>query len=54
MLDEIKLELTDCKKRYLDQIMLYLCKMSLFCYELAQIDTKVLASAVYFISLKTL
>jgi hypothetical protein len=34
--------------------LLYLSKMSLFNYELAQEDTKVLGSAVYFIALKTL
>ena len=34
--------------------MLYLSKMSLFSYELAQEDTKLLASSVYFIGLKTL
>jgi hypothetical protein len=33
---------------------LYLGKMSLFSYELAQEDTKLLAAAVYFIALKTL
>jgi len=51
---EIKLPLSDDKQDYLDQIVLYLSKMSLFSYELAQEDTKLLASAVYFISLKTL
>jgi len=51
---EIKLLLSDDKQDYLDQIVLYLSKMSLFSYELAQEDTKLLASAVYFISLKTL
>lgn len=34
--------------------MLYLSKMCLFNYELAQEDTKVLSAAVYFIALKTL
>ena len=51
---EIKLNLNDDQKSYLDQIVLYLSKMSLFSYELAQEDTKLLAAAVYFIALKTL
>lgn len=34
--------------------MLYLSKMSVFGYDLAQEDTKLLASSVYFIALKTL
>lgn len=51
---EIKLSISEDKQDYLEQILLYLSKMSLFNYELAQEDTKVLGSAVYFIALKTL
>lgn len=51
---EIKLKITEDQKAYFDQILLYLSKMSLFSYDLAQEDTKLLASAVYFIGLKTL
>jgi hypothetical protein len=51
---ELKLNINSDQKLYLDQIVLYLGKMSLFSYELAQEDTKLLAAAVYFIALKTL
>lgn len=51
---ELKLDVTSEQQLYFDQIVLYLAKMSLFSYELAQEDTKLLAAAVYFISLKTL
>jgi hypothetical protein len=54
ILVEINLWISDDKQDYLEQILLYLSKMSLFNYELAQEDTKVLGSAVYFIALKTL
>ncbi len=54
ILVEIKLSISEDKQDYLEQILLYLSKMSLFSYELAQEDTKLLGSAVYFIALKTL
>lgn len=54
ILVELKLDITPEQQLYFDQIVLYLAKMSLFSYELAQEDTKLLAASVYFISLKTL
>ena len=51
---EIILGITQDKIDYLSQIILYLSKMCLFSYELAQYDTKILAASVYFIALKTL
>lgn len=51
---ELNLNLSPDKQDYLEQIILYLAKMSLFSYELAQENTKLLAAAVYFIALKTL
>ena len=51
---EINLNINEDQKNYLKQILLYLSKMILFSYDLAQEDTKLLASAVYFIALKTL
>lgn len=54
ILVEIHLKINNDQEDYLQQIMLYLSKMCLFNYELAQEDTKLLAAAVYFIALKTL
>lgn len=54
ILVEVRLSISGDQEDYLQQIMLYLSKMCLFSYDLAQENTKVLAAAAYFIALKTL
>lgn len=53
-LDEIKLPLRSSLIEYLGKILIYLSKMSTFSHELITRPNPVLASAIYFIGLKTL
>lgn len=54
MIDEIKLPFKSALLEYLNKILTYLSKMCTFNHDLITKDNNVLASAIYFIALKTL
>ena len=53
-LDEIKVALKPSLREYLHKILIYLSKMCTFDHHLIACDKTLLATAVYFIGLKTL